>query len=154
MKKVLIGVFIGMILTLSGVVIAANINASNIHYKDDKMIDEALDDLYLIANNYDCVSGTFICTTCNTSSGQEVLDFKPSTFVTRWYDGNNGEVVHYYNKNISENYVYNWVKENNTYTANMSNSTVVNKYFSNSKLVLHDFSSIWVNHEIYYIACR
>ena len=50
MKKTIFGIFIGIILTLGVVAIATNINASEVDYKNDKKVSDALDDLYQASN--------------------------------------------------------------------------------------------------------
>ncbi len=49
MKKYIIGLIFGIVLTLGGVVIAENLNASNIDY-NDTTVEGALNDLYTEAN--------------------------------------------------------------------------------------------------------
>ena len=46
MKKIIMYIFIGFVLIIGTVVVAATLNASEINYKNNKNVNEALDDLY------------------------------------------------------------------------------------------------------------
>ena len=137
-------------------VVAANLNANTISFEptDENWnvttVQAALNDLYE-EKEKNCVTGSFTCTTCSTSAGQDTgVDFEPSLF---WFYGRtsgNENTTWYYVKSVSTSTI---ISTNNSGSTSM---TLTNRfgYNSNNHLIMHDLPSLWNNRTITYIACR
>ncbi|MBE6160631.1 MAG: hypothetical protein E7158_00215 [Firmicutes bacterium] len=103
----------------------------------------------LITGNFSgtCVEGSFACTTCSTTEGQQILAFKPSKFVV--YGTTNYKIIMFYDENFTGNNF--WVTQSNgSYNFNAP----ISKFIKNDKFIMNSSSSDWNNKTIYYIACR
>ena len=116
--------------------LAASLNAREINYKDNKSVADAIDDLYSAAENYDCVKGTFTCTSCNTQEGQELnLGFEPSIMYIHSYDFSRYIA---FNTNINATKTY--------YYSNGAGSANLTSWFTfDNDIILHSFSTAWKN---------
>ena len=102
----------------------------------------------LPASSGDCVSGNFVCTTCSTSGGQQILDFKPSKFLV--YGEPSSKVEMFYDENFTGNYF--WSSNNSNEVLNLN--APISKFIKNDKFIMNSASSDWNNKTVYYIACK
>ena len=176
LKSRILLVIITIILTGSISVYAARkYYASDVHYKDTTL-DKVLDTLYTTQNTTvnnlnsqitnlqsqisslneqitelnkfdECVSSSFKCTTCNTTSGQTIanLSFKPSAFI---YTIKSQNVFGYYNVLYDSNMIYQ-ISDGSTLIRD--NSSI---YLSmNNELKIMNFA-VPTGEIIHYIACK
>ena len=150
MKKILnskIFIFLLGFVVASAIGVYA-INANDITYHDSTL-DTVLDDLYSKTHS-NCISGSFTCTNCNTSEGQEILSFKPSSFVLYTLSNNTRRVWHY-NENITGNQLQYYGGTSST--SAFFGVDALTKYIKNDKLWLSNFSNDFNNLTFTYYAC-
>ena len=102
----------------------------------------------LPAGSGDCVSGNFVCTTCSTTGGQQILDFKPSKFLV--YGEPSSKVEMFYDENFTGNYFW----SSNNFNEVLNSNAPISKFIKNDKFIMNSVSSDWNNKTVYYIACR
>ena len=100
--------------------------------------------------NTNCVYGTFVCTSCTTSTGQKIANFKADNILI-------------YNKNSSNWFMYYYNKAYNSNEFQVMSSSIASKYISfdnkfkynsNNELYIHDLSTDWSNKTLYYMICK
>ena len=99
-----------------------------------------------------CIVNRVTCSSCNTTSGQELADFWPSQFAIYGVDASsNAKMVWYYNDNIAADKVFVFFQSSNMETLD---STIINaSYKLNNKLVIRGWNG-WQNRTLDYMACK
>lgn len=88
-----------------------------------------------------CESGSFTCTTCNTSTGQTMpLSFKPKRLVIM--EGDSPYRLHFYDKSRSETVL----------EPNLPLSTYMT--INSNSFIVKNFNSDTLNHKWYYFYCK
>jgi len=166
MKKVLI-FLTGIIVGISSAVFATyKINSSDVGFtptneswKVDN-VGSAINDLYTNQNDKisnlqnqisqinsgNCVSGSFVCTTCTTTEGQKIVDFEPSTFLLYSVTS---DMVFYYNSKINST---KWKYYGSTPSYEFKDYSTRIKF--NDSLVFYGANSTNINTTFYYMACK
>ena len=120
--------------------------ASEIEYKDTT-VENALNELYTLTSNRECVKGTFNCTgNCSNEIGMRIddIDFNPTIFFAA---RNNNSASIWYNADIDANNIYVGLSTGN-------NSGSVNSAFRfNNGVELINWTGDFIG-ESYFIACK
>jgi hypothetical protein len=101
-----------------------------------------------------CVNGSFVCTTCTTSSGQLIVNFNPSVFVLYTNvqeNGNSIDVTYYYNRSINSTKVINANSSPKYIWLDFSQKFSIN---SQNQLLAVNAGTTWQNKTVRYLACR
>ena len=95
-------------------VVASQLFATSVKYEpewkksngeDIKNVSEAIDELYTLAANNDCIKGSFTCTSCTTSAGQKIVDYTPSMFLVYGNENSKFTAWIYNSSYISSKYI-------------------------------------------------
>ena len=148
--KLIIGVLIGMVISGITVYAAKEVYANNIKYKDTN-VESALNDLFDVAENYECKKGHFIMTEDDRVNGKQIANFSPNYFAVYAYNSSAKDFVWYYNKELYTDKVYRFKTNDGSFqlidiSLNFDNS--------NDQLSVLFSSSNWVNQPVYYMVCK
>ena len=100
----------------------------------------------------DCVRGSFTCTNCTSTDGQEITTFNPSAFVLYTMEGYDRRIWHY-DSSITENQIQYYIG-NTTEGKSSFGITASSNYIKDNKLKLNNFASKWQGQLFNYYACK
>lgn len=99
-----------------------------------------------------CISTSFTCSTCNTSSGQVIADMAPTSFILYGYNGTNFTTLMIYDSRINNSKFLTTNVSTGSGTIKYADGNFSNKYLiSNNKLYARNWGS---NGTFYIMACK
>ena len=149
-KGYILSFILGIVLCGTVVVIADNLNASEIDYRDTK-VDQALDTLYQRSTYTDCISGSYIKPA--NSQINIPLNFTPTKFLITLNNPSNSSLITYETNEIA-NKTYSHTLRNGSWTSTESTAVAISGNSIISSVGESSTGIYGANTTVYYIACK